>query len=386
VTGHSMKQICAPKSGVLSFLLLPSISAVGPGCNSSRPVAMAQECSINSDCADSLVCDLGHCVTGPNLSPDASLDSPDSDSDDGQFDAGSGQPIALAPATAPQGVAVDSTNVYWTDSTTGEILSCAKTGCGHPTALVSNSAFYPESIVAANSTIVAANSMIYYLVNDFSNPGAVMSCSATNCNNQPQVLAANRIGPVAIAVDGADLYWTEESGQVNKCPVSGCFGPPVALATGRTGIREIGGLAVDKSYVYWSEGAGIVRCAKSGCGNIPSTVAVGAYGLRTDGSYLYWTDYNQGSLYTCPTARCAAPTVLVSGLHHPNNLVIDSTYIYWASEDSEILRCGLRGCNNRPTTIASGQMGPQRLAIDDTHIYWANKPVSQNGSIMSLAK
>jgi hypothetical protein len=417
---------------------MTGISAVAPGCDRSVPTAMAQACSINSDCAAPLVCDVGHCVMGCNLSSDASVDAPDSapidvasgaahqtgpdsapisvvsetdgqsafdsapsdvategqttaadgcsswPTNNGQCDAASCQPVTLALASAPQGVAVDSINVYWTNSTTGEVLSCAKTGCGgQPTVLVSSSTLHPQSIAAANS-------MVYYFAYKSGNLGSIMSCSARNCNNQPLVLAANQSGALAIVVDATYVYWTEGSGQINKCGLSGCNGgSPIALVTVNTGIQGMSGLAVDGNYAYWSDEIGIVRCPLSGCGNVPVTFLAEfqAYDVQTDGSNLYWTDYNQGFLYSCPTkAGCADPIILVSGLHHPNNLVIDSTYIYWASEDNAILRCGLKGCNNCPTIIASGQMAPAKLAIDDAHIYWANYPASQIGSIMSLAK
>ena len=53
-----------------------------------------------------------------------------------------GEPTMVAEAapgaTGPGGLAVDCTNVYWTNSTDGTVMTCAKDGCGNsPTVLAS---------------------------------------------------------------------------------------------------------------------------------------------------------------------------------------------------------------------------------------------------------
>jgi hypothetical protein len=301
--------------------------------------------------------------------------------------AGLCQPVTLAAATAPQGVAVDATNVYWTNSTTGQVELCAKSGCNAmPTTLISNASdLYPQSIVVA-----AGN--VYYLVYNFSNPGAVFECASGGCSNQPTAIASNQVGPTAIASDANNLYWTNGSGEVMECALGGCNGNPTALATGLSGLvpLTIGGLAVDATNVYWSDSVGIVKCGIGGCNGQPTTVAASqqAYGLVTDGSNLYWTDYNNGFVYQCPNTGCAQPTVLASGLTNPKNLAIDGSNVYWANGDGTIMRCDLNGCANGPVTIASGQASPARIVVDDRRIYWSNYPSLQSGSgsIMALAK
>jgi hypothetical protein len=303
----------------------------------------------------------------------------------GSCAAGACQPVTLATATAPQGVAVDATNVYWTNSTTGEVEACAKSGCNSiPTTLVSDaSVLYPQSIVTAAGSF-------YYLVYNFSNPGSVLACAASGCNNQPTTVASNQIGPSALAVDASNLYWTNQAGQVMQCELGGCSGGPTALATGLGGPFSIGGLAVDAANVYWSDSSGIVKCAIGGCNGQPSTIVASqqAYGLATDGENVYWTDYDNGFLYQCPNSGCAQPTALASGLSHPNNLAVDKAHAYWANGDGTIMRCGLNGCVGGPATVASGQAQPGRLVLDDTRVYWANYPSLQvgAGSIMALAK
>jgi hypothetical protein len=298
--------------------------------------------------------------------------------------AGVCQPVNLAPAVAPQGVAVDATNVYWTDSTTGQVATCAKSGCnGTPTFLVSNSAqLYPQSIVAEGGTV-------YYVTYDFSNPGAVFGCGAGGCNNLPTTIAANQAGPIALAADSSNLYWTTQGGQVMQCALGGCSGNPTALAT-VAGLQPlgIGALAVDATSVYWSDSGGIEKCSIAGCSGAPTTLVAAqqAYGLVTDGTNVYWTDYQNGFVYQCPNTGCAQPTVLASALDHPNNLAVDASNVYWASGDGTINKCDLAGCANGVVTMASGQNGPGRLVLDDTRIYWADYPSLTSGSIMALAK
>ena len=75
-----------------------------------------------------------------------------------------GNPTELSPATLPNDVAVSATNVYWVDFTVGTVSSCAITGCAEKATVLASGQSSPNAL-AVDATAI-------YWVNE--NPGAVM--------------------------------------------------------------------------------------------------------------------------------------------------------------------------------------------------------------------
>jgi hypothetical protein len=93
--------------------------------------------------------------------------------------------------------------------------------------------------------------------------GMVLACAKSGCGTAPTVLASRLYAPIAVATDGIDVYWTEAGGYfaagapvtgtglVRKCAVRGCGNAPTNVATGLT---SPGAIALDDANVYWTEG------------------------------------------------------------------------------------------------------------------------------------
>jgi hypothetical protein len=114
---------------------------------------------------------------------------------------GGGQLTTIASEQSPLSVAVDATNVYWTnDDGAGGSVARAPLGGGAPTTL---------------STGPAAS---------------------------------------GIAVDGSSVYWTNEDGTVMSVPVAG--GTPTTLASDQQPSPAI---AVDSTSVYWLSSGGVMK-------------------------------------------------------------------------------------------------------------------------------
>ncbi len=207
-----------------------------------------------------------------------------------------GAPVTLATGGGawPFGLAVDQAYAYWAIDTTGEIQKVSLGG-GAPVTLVPASSTNQDSTYLAG---VDATSVYWsYTGSPGQSNGAILKVGLAG--GVPVTLASALDYPIAGAVDGMSVYFTEGFGidAVVEVPTSG--GEPVTLASGLNWAR---GLAVDGSSVYWAGG----NTCSTGCG--PST-------------------YN-GTVMKVGFGG-GPPTVLAACLRSPYDVAVDSTSVYW---------------------------------------------------------
>jgi hypothetical protein len=83
-----------------------------------------------------------------------------------------------------------------------------------------------------------------------------------------------------------------------------------------------------------------------GCGGSPPTQVVTAgealpQGMATDGSYVYWTNYDpNGSVMKAPVGGGTA-TTLAPAQNKPVFVAVDSTSVYWTNAgDGTVMKTG----------------------------------------------
>jgi hypothetical protein len=304
--------------------------------------------------------------------PDVSVKSP--------CEAAPCQPTVLASGTNPStagGLVVDSTNVYWLDSASGQVLACAKTGCGLAPTVLASGQGGPSGIAISGGTVYWTNMTA----------GSVASCAVGGCAKSPTQVASGLVSPGGIAVDASNVYWVEtgKTGNVASCPLAGCTSPLVLASV--PGLL----LAVDDASVYFTDGAGVNVCPLAGCPAAPTVLfaAPGATGIALDSANVYVTtdltgiDSASGAVLSCAKAGCAGkPVALATGQAAPLPVAVDSTSAYWGNTqgDADIWACATVGCKQAPQIITMAAL-PISLAVDDTRIYW-----SSLGSVLSIPK
>ncbi len=301
----------------------------------------------------------------------------------------SGTVVLASSQTFAFGIAVNSTNVYWTDTAGGYSPSgggSVKTVpiCGGNVTTLASGLPSPTGI-AIDSTHV-------YWVND--EPDIVMSALLDGGASTVLVTNGNQ-SPLAIAVDGTSVYWTanalpgEGSGAVMSVPKAG--GSPVTLATGQA---DPWGIAIDSQNVYWANanigGDGLIMSVPLD-GGTPVTLASGPFQpayLAVDVSSVYWTSVD-GTIASVPKGG-GTPTTLASGPPGAQGIAVDTESVYWTAPgnvggDTGYVLSVPKG-GGAPTTLATAQDDPTGIAVDGTNVYWTDQVVNDAGYVMEAPK
>ena len=207
----------------------------------------------------------------------------------------SGAPTQLASGTQPYGLAVDGTYVYWVDEWDLSVHRVPKNGTGADHFLVAandaNNPMFDMGQVAVDATYLYVNdqtggglyrvpivrgaepTLFYDGINGFDWPVAVDSTyvyyGESDSNNVGHILRINKAtpssmtaiatglsNPYGVAVDGPTsplVYWADNGTGSND----GAIGRVSALGTGQvnlaTSLSDPSGIAVNASYVFWTD-------------------------------------------------------------------------------------------------------------------------------------
>jgi hypothetical protein len=271
------------------------------------------------------------------------------------------------------------------------------------------------------------------LANDAKNCGVCAhDCLGAACvlgRCEPTTLATGQGAAVALAIDGARVYWTDEAGgAVMAAPQGG--GMLAVIAAAQTGPHRI---VEHAGALFWTNGAlgkrGAWRAASTGVDKKEITGDPTPYGIAADDTGIFWVLQSNaqatllrakldGSAVSILTTKPAAaeeialdadrvyitsPTdgvvaaVKKNGLGmvslvttgKPLGLAVDDAFVYWTDAAAGTIgRVDKAGVSVE--TIATAQAHPTRLALDDDSAYWSNLGdpgcVAATGSIAKRAK
>jgi hypothetical protein len=174
----------------------------------------------------------------------------------------------------------------------------------------------PTTILAAGNpfAVYAAGSYVFW-TNSTVSTSAIYRGAVGSANSGAVYWSLGSVSPGAIFADTTNVYWTDSNNNVSKCPANICTSS-TTLAPSQPGVYAYGGLAVDSSQmVYWagyqnSTGAFVRRCPAAGCSapfevssysSISMNYQLG--GIAVDATYVYWSVWDNGTVYIFKSAK-----------------------------------------------------------------------------------
>ncbi len=241
----------------------------------------------------------------------------------------------------PSDVAIDATDVFWTDGTS--ILQCKKTGCNNS----------PTYVLDENAVDAASYNVVAYAVDDAQTiyfADYDIDLGQTTIYSMPKGVAD---APVAVFIDPASLAF---------CPT-------------------LGELLYDSGKLYY-------LCQEGPIGRIDtSTKAIeqdttasapaNADSMVLGGSSIYYTQFTAtGSVFSLAIAPSSTSMPLVLDQLNPDRIDIDQQYLYWTifgtgNSDGAVMRCKLGTCSTTVTPLVSGLVGVIDVKTDGVAAYYS---------------
>ncbi len=259
---------------------------------------------------------------------------------------------------APTGIAVDATNVYFTEDILHQVGKVSIRG-GAVTTLASDQDL---------ATGIAVDARNVYWTNEVGG-GSVLSLPLGG--GTPETLVSGRSGPSCVAVEGTNVYFSDTS--VNAVPIGG--GAVVTLSASGSPLS----VAVDAENVYWTiEQTAVMKVPLGGgtavtlaLGDNPSRIAVNA-------TSVFWTDTIALTVMTVPIGGGALVTLAADSTSTPVGIAADEDHVYWTAQFASNNNFAVSAVMAVPvgggiaTTIASQQSSPDGIALDADYVYWTN--------------
>ncbi len=276
-----------------------------------------------------------------------------------------GVPVTIASTSSDiTALAFDGTDLYWTQGFGGWAMGnpypmdgmvLRATSAGGDVVTLATSQRYPGTITLGAGEVYWANGMFGTA------DGWIMRVAAEG--GTPSTCASAQ-EPIAMAVDGENVYWSVV-GAVLRRPIVG--GPVVTLASDGQ-VR--GHLALLGGALYWGTTDGVTRIPTDG-GAAVAVASGQATGLMAhDSAEVYWIGGAPPSLVrTAVDGGTSAPIASVSST--VGGLVTDGISVYWTdTAGGTVLKVGVSG--GAVMTLATGQSAPTALAMDSQSLYWVS--------------
>jgi hypothetical protein len=156
-----------------------------------------------------------------------------------------------------------------------------------------------------------------------------------------------------------------------------------------TGLSNLGGVAVDSKFIYWTQGTGatstIGRANLDGSGVntnfIPHTAGIQDFdplpshaGIAVNSSSIFWNNTGAGTMGKANIDGSSPTGTLVTTGPEPScGIAADQNFVYWLDVGlaQSVSRATVNG-GDRQTNYINGATGSCGLAVDSNFLYWGS--------------
>ncbi|MES1209066.1 MAG: hypothetical protein ABUS79_24270 [Pseudomonadota bacterium] len=282
------------------------------------------------------------------------------------------QPLHLASAFQPGGLAIDSQFAYWTNNSPGNgsgSIERVPLAGGTVTPLVSNlTGGFSLLAIAVDGTSV-------YWVDAY----AESIFKAPKGGGTATPIASG--SPGTMVLSGAFLYWTEINlSEIIKTPISGAASTIIASAADPgANIGSLGGIAANSTTVFWTTAlsSGTVQSdSVTAVHSVPKPTVIGPEmmpsSMTIDAHNVYWLE--TGSVMALSLSG-GSPKPLTTGHNPIGAIASDGTNVYFGdfpSGGGNVVITSIPVGGGTAVPVGPGLAGVDAIAVDNTAIYWAD--------------